>query len=267
MLRSRLRDCVSLPFRLTAPWRRLPEFLLIGAQKSGTTSLFHYLMMHPSVATNPRQRKEVYFFNKDYSRGLEFYRQYFPLKSVKGLVGEGSTVYLHSPKAPERVASSLPDVKLLAVLREPAARAVSHYYHHVKRGRETRSINEAFSPDLIERWLAGDLEDGLSYRYLNNGHYGEHLQHWLEHFSPNQLLVLKAEDLFSDPQSVYNRVCGFLGLEEFNLSNVAVHNQGPRKTNSSENLEMLHSYYSDSVDRLTKLGVIDFSWEPYAKVR
>lgn len=266
MFKSCLQACIAFPYRLSARWRRLPNFLLIGAQKSGTTSLFHYLTEHPNVAVNPRQRKEIYFFNKDYDRGRDFYRQYFPLNHVTGLVGEGSTVYLHSAHVPERAASLLPSVKLLAVLREPAARAVSHYYHHVKRGRETRSIQEAFRPDLIERWLNGNLEDGLSFRYLNNGNYVIHLKRWLEHFPSDQLLVLKAEDLFAEPQRVYDQVCSFLGLSDFELAHAKVLNRGESRQDDLEVLQSLYASYSDSVQELKDLDVINFCWKPYAEI-
>ena len=72
MFKSYIQEFIDYPYRLTAPWRRLPDFLIIGAQKSGTTSLFHYLMEHPDVVVNPRKRKEVYFFSRDYERGLNF---------------------------------------------------------------------------------------------------------------------------------------------------------------------------------------------------
>ena len=263
MLKNCLQSLSSLPYRVSAPWRRLPDFLLIGAQKSGTTSLFHYLSEHPGVAVNPRKRKEVYFFNKDYARGSIFYRQYFPLNFATGLVGEGSTVYLHCPDVPPRVAALLPEVKLLAVLREPAARAVSHYYHHVQRGRETRVISEAFKPELIERWLDGQLEDGLTFRYLNNGKYVCHLKRWLESFPSDQLLILNAEELFARPQQIYDRVCGFLALSPFQLQQVKALNRGGSRQDNAEVLERLHSCYSSSVKELMELDMIDFQWEPY----
>ena len=263
MLKSCIQEFVAYPYRLTAPWRRLPDFLLIGAQKSGTSSLFHYLMEHPDVAVNPRKRKEVYFFSRDYERGLNFYRQYFPLCWSAGLVGEGSTVYLHSQVVPERVAELLPTVKLIAILREPAARALSHYYHHVKRGRETRSVQEAFRPDLIARWMDGQLEDSLTFRYLNNGHYVSHLGRWLSYFPAQQLMLIRAEDMFSGTQKIYGRVCDYLGLRRIDLNPSKIQNAGLERGNESEIIDLLVPYYADSVRELRELDLCDFGWELY----
>lgn len=263
MLKRNLGQLVQLPYRMTASWRRLPDFLLIGAQKSGTTSLFHYLSQHPGVARNPRGRKEMYFFNQDYARGLDFYRQYFPLKSVGGLVGEGSTVYLHSEGVPARVAQALPNVKILAVLREPAARAISHYFHHVQRGREIRPIEEAFSPEILELYTAGRLEDGLSYRYLSNGDYAKHLQGWRSCFNEQQFCLLQAEALFSRSQAVYDQACSFLGLPMVELCAQPTLNIGLKKTEHLEVKTRLELFYKSSVQKLWNLELINFKWDEY----
>ena len=263
MLKRNIGQLVQLPYRMTAPWRRLPDFLLIGAQKSGTTSLFHYLSQHPGVARNPRGRKEVYFFNNDYTRGLSFYRQYFPLKSVDGLVGEGSTVYLHSEGVPSRVAHMLPDVKVLAVLREPAARAISHYFHHVQRGRETRSIDEAFSPEILEMYTRGELRDGLSYRYLSNGDYAKHLKSWRSYFNEKKFCLIQAEALFLQPQDVYDQVCRFLALPTVELSDFSTLNIGHKKAEHPETQKRLEIFYQSVVQDLWDLKLIDFKWDEY----
>lgn len=263
MLKSYIQKFVACPYRLTAPWRRLPDFLIIGAQKSGTTSLFHYLMDHPDVAVNPWKRKEMYFFNRDYERGQNFYRHYFPLCWTKGLVGEGSTVYLHSQDVPGRVSDLLPSVKLIAILREPAARAISHYYHHVKRGRESRSIQEAFRPELIARWMDGQLEDSLTFRYLNNGHYIRHLRRWLSYFPAQQLFLIRAEDMFSEGQKVYRQVSDFLGLRKIEFNPTDIQNVGLNRGSESEIIDLLVPYYSDSVRELKDLDLCDFGWENY----
>jgi hypothetical protein len=263
MLKRNVGQLLQLPYRMSAPWRRLPDLLLIGAQKSGTTSLFHYLSEHPEVARNPRGRKEMYFFNKDYARGLNFYRQYFPLKSVRGLVGEGSTVYLHSPQVPARVAQALPEVKILAVLREPAARAISHYFHHVQRGRETRPIEEAFSPKILELYIRGELQDGLSYRYLSNGDYAKHLKRWLSFIDEQHFCILQAETLFSEPQAIYDQVCDFLGLSRSELVRPSVLNVGLQKEEYLGVKARLEGFYQSSVFNLSKLELINFNWNEY----
>jgi hypothetical protein len=266
MLKRNIGQLVQLPYRVTASWRQLPDFLLIGAQKSGTTSLFNYLSQHPGVARNPRNRKEMYFFNRDYARGMHFYRQYFPLKSVGGLVGEGSTVYLSSQGVPRRVAQMLPEVKILAVLREPAARAISHYFHHVQRGRETRSIEEAFSSEILEMYTRGELLDGLSYRYLSNGDYAKHLKRWLLCIDERHFCVLQAETLFSQPQVVYDQVCDFLGLTRRGLVTPQVLNVGVGKQEYPEVKARLERFYKPLVLEFSKCSLINFSWNEYQQL-
>ena len=255
--------CLQIPYRVTAKWRRLPDFLLIGAQKSGTTSLFHYLAQHSQVAVNPRKRKEIYFFNQESNRVLEAYRQYFPLCSVPGLVGDGTTVYFHSPEVPERVHHLLPKVKLVLVLREPSARALSHYYHHVQRGREKRSTEEAFSEETLLNYEAGTLRSGLSFRYLSNGDYAYHLERWLRFFPENQILVVQAERLFREPQFVVDDVVDFLGLEQEPLLELPVLNRGVTGSKSPAITFRLQKFYQQKVEHLKSLNVMYFNWEPY----
>ena len=124
--------------------RPLPDFLVIGAQKSGTTSFFHYIAQHPKIFDH--KAKELHFFDLHYGRGAAWYRSQFPLlASVKkdSLVGEATPYYLCHPHAPKRIHGLVPDVKLIVLLRDPVDRAISHYFHEVKKGRETLSIDEA----------------------------------------------------------------------------------------------------------------------------
>jgi len=236
---------------------------MIGAQKSGTTSLFSYLTEHPQVLSNPLNYKEIYFFNKTYERGLNFYKHYFPLNFWKGLVGEASTTYLHSQKAPQRVSKDLPSAKLIVILRDPVERAISHYYHHVKRGREARSIDDAFSLEIIEQFNAGELEDSLSFRYLHNGDYGVHLEQWLKYFNATQLYIGNAEDLFSDPQSEFDQVCDFLEIERQQMARFSVQNKGMNKSHNSEILLRLREFYKPKVMHLNSLGLGTLDWEHY----
>lgn len=213
--------------QLTGPLRGLPSVLIIGAQKSGTTSLFNYLAQHPDVL--PSLRKEIHYFDFHYDRGVTWYRAHFPYTHQLrngSLTLDASPYYLVHPLVPQRAAQLLPEVKLIALLRNPVDRALSHYQHEVRGGRESLSFEEAIGQES-ER-LAGEEErlraepgyyslNHHRYSYTRRGLYIEQLRRWMKHFSRTQLLVLQSESLFRDPLAAMGRVHRFLGLPPHRL--------------------------------------------------
>lgn len=256
-----------LSFRqLNANQRALPDFLVIGAQKSGSTSLFNYLALHSAVL--PSVQKEIFYFNRYFERGGDWYRRYFPRQGDldKGgmITGEASTTYLCSPEAPERAHALIPNVKLIAVLREPAARAVSHYYHRVRAGREKRPLEIVFQEETLQRWAKGEAIEEADSVYLERGRYAAHLRNWIEFFPSDALLVLQAEQMFSDVHDVLRRVHKFLAIPEEPLEGGLIFNEGARPGKKSEEmviLERLKSVYSDMNDELKMIDNVDFNWD------
>ncbi len=208
---------------VTASVRPLPDFLILGAQKAGTTALYAYLRWHPRI-TGP-SFKEVSFFDRHYVHGERWYRAHFPPRRRR-LVGEASPSYLFHPLAPERVARMLPNARLIALLRNPVDRAFSHYQHEVALGREPLSFEAAL--DREEERMQGEVERMLrdvsyfsdawwNYTYLARGRYAEQLERWFAAFPRGQLLVLLTDELAQDPGGTYRRVLSFLGVEPRDL--------------------------------------------------
>jgi hypothetical protein len=204
--------------RATAGLRPLPDFLILGAQKAGTTALYAYLRWHPEI-TGP-SFKEVSFFDRHYAKGERWYRAHMPVRR-RSLVGEASPSYLFHPLAPERVARMLPDARLIALLRNPVDRAFSHYQHEVALGREPLSFEAAV--DREDERMQGELDRMLrdpsyfslawwNYTYVARGRYAEQLERWFASFPREQLLVLFTEELSADTARTYRRVLGFLGV-------------------------------------------------------
>jgi hypothetical protein len=204
--------------RATAGLRPLPDFLILGAQKAGTTALYAYLRWHPEI-TGP-SFKEVSFFDRHYAKGERWYRAHMPVRR-RSLVGEASPSYLFHPLAPERVAGLLPDARLIALLRNPVDRAFSHYQHEVALGREPLSFEAAV--DREDERMQGELDRMLrdpsyfslawwNYTYVARGRYAEQLERWFASFPREQLLVLFTEELSADTARTYRRVLGFLGV-------------------------------------------------------
>ena len=201
----------------TARLRPLPDFLVIGAQKAGTTALYAFLRRHPGITGPPW--KEVSYFDRQYARGPAWYRGNFPLRSRGRLVGEASPSYLFHPDAPARAAALVPQARLVALLRDPVERAYSHYQHERALGRERLSFEDAL--DREEERLAGELERmrgdpryfshaWWNHTYLARGRYAEQLERWLEHYPRESLLVLPNEELASRPAETYATVLAFL---------------------------------------------------------
>jgi hypothetical protein len=211
--------------------RALPDFVIIGAQKAGTTSLIRYLREHPDVVLEPGVG-EVHFFDNHWDKGELFYRSHFPREATLRrhrdrtgrvtVTGEKTPYYLFHPLVPERSAKTIPDAKLIALLREPIARAASHHKMNYNAGDETLSLAEAIEvePDRIDGALqqivAGTAPAGGGpanlYSYVARGRYAEQLDRWMQYYPRERLLVLRSEDLLTDPEPTYAKVLDFLSL-------------------------------------------------------
>ena len=218
-VRAVLRNAVWTYGKATAAIRPLPDFLIIGAQKAGTTALYAYLREHPGI-TGPSW-KEVSYFDRHYARGEAWYRGNFPnTLRARGLVGEASPSYMFHPLGPERVAALVPDVKLIALVRDPVDRAFSHYQHEVALGREELSFEDALAAE--DERLRGEEARMLAdptyfshawwnYTYAARGRYAEQLERWLAVFPPEQLLIVPSEEMLAEPEQTHARVLEFLG--------------------------------------------------------
>jgi Sulfotransferase domain len=253
--------------RVTARWRPLPDFLVIGAQKAGTTALYAYLRWHPAV-TGPSW-KEVSFFDRHWWRGERWYRGQFPLRSAGRLVGEASPSYLFHPLAPERVRSLLPDARLIALLRDPVERAYSQYQHEVALGREPLSFDDALEAEEertrgeVERLVADPRafsRDWWDHTYAARGLYAEQLERWLAVFPRSQLLVVATDELGEKPAETYAAVLSFLGVEPHTLDDyprVFDRDYAPMRP---ETRAALAERFAEPNRRLERLLGREFAW-------
>lgn len=213
---------------------RLPDFLIIGAGRSGTTSLARYMGAHPDVFMAPQ--KEVHFFDRYFSRGVDWYRQQFSGARMENVVGEATPAYLWARTAP-RMAHVLPDARLIAILRNPVDRAYSHYWNDRELGREPLEFAEAVGPAL--RGSPG--QDSV--RYLEEGRYLPQLLDVCRHYRREQLLVLLFENLLEDPMSAQRAASRFVGIDDdFTPSNLG------------QQINAYRSYRSRSLRMYTRRG-------------
>ena len=264
--------------RLDATSRCLPNFLVVGAQRSGTTSLFLYLLEHRLVF-GPRRAKGVHYFDTGFDRSTEWYRAHFPRRSslerlaaesgMTPAVGEGAPYYLFHPAIPERIAALVPDCRILIVLREPLDRAVSHHAHEVRRGFETLPLVEALEAEP-ER-LAGEEERLIAdpsyvspahihHAYIGRGQYAEQVERYLDRFGPDQVLVLDSAALKEDPESTVGRATEFLGLDPITDAEYPLYNKRDRDPVGAELRARFGSRFEESNARLRELVPGRLSW-------
>lgn len=258
----------------TAPARTLPDFLIIGAQKSGTTFLYQLLVQHPHV--KPSFAKEVHYFDLNFGKGDNWYRSHFPLQkrnSSPYITGEASPYYLFHPHAPRRASAVVPDAKLLVLLRNPVDRAYSHYQHQVKRGkgagRETLTFEEAIEaeermlPGEVSKMLQDEYYESLTHRtrsYLGRGIYVDQLLVWSSFFQRKQMLILKSEDLFNDTTNALERVLDLLEIRHWAPETYSIPNKREYAGVSPLVRQRLDEYYKPHNERLYEYLGVDLGW-------
>jgi Sulfotransferase domain len=192
---------------------RLPDFLIVGAMRSGTSSLSRYLAEHPAVYVAPR--KELHFFDEPdhFQLGVEWYASHFSAAPRGALLGEATQTYMYLPNALERIKQTLPGCRAIALLRDPVDRAYSHYWHNVERGYEPLSFEEAIEAEP-QRLDGADLETRLDFSYLDRGRYLVQLERLQRVFGTENLAVLLFEELAQDPHEQFSKVCSFLAVDD-----------------------------------------------------
>ncbi|KAJ7401657.1 hypothetical protein BTVI_93724 [Pitangus sulphuratus] len=195
----------------------LPKFLVIGPQKTGTTALYLFLLMHPSITSNlpsPKTFEEVQFFNgNNYHKGIDWYMDFFPTPSnvTTDLLFEKSANYFHSEEAPKRAASLMPKAKIITILIDPSDRAYS-WYQHQRSHEDPAALKFNFYEVITSGpWAPSEIR-ALQKRCLSPGWYAVHIERWLSHYPASQLLIIDGQQLRSDPATVMDEVQKFLGV-------------------------------------------------------
>ena len=263
----------------TSRARMLPGFLIVGAQRCGTTSMTRTLSQHPAVV-NAAMHKEVHYFDISYDRSLAWYRSHFPLQArarrsaatlnVSPVGFESSPYYMFHPLAPARILRDLPGVKLLVLLRDPVERTYSAHAHEVAHGYETEPYERAM--ELEESRLAGEAERILAdpsynshshqhHSYRARGQYAEQVEHLEELFGRERMHVVDSGDFFADPAPVYDEVLDFLGLPRAGLPDFQPRNARPRSAPMPASIRAaLEDHYRPHDERLARwLGRVP-SW-------
>lgn len=250
----------------TVGTRAVPDFLIVGSKRGGTTSLFNYLLMHPGVLglfPQLRGRKSTDYFFKERDRGDLWYRSHFHTRTYRRIVerrlgytpvsGEASPYYLWDPRVAPQVQQLCSGVKAIALLRNPVERAWSHYQERVHNGLEPLGFEAALAAE--DSRLAGERERMLAepnyyspahdfYSYRSRGIYLPQLQNWRTSFPTGQMLVLRSEDMYQDVQGTFDKVTDYLQIPRFSLPNTKTFNSITRSKIPADIRQELTDFYA-----------------------
>lgn len=264
--------------RPTARLRAMPDYLIVGAQRAGTTSLHHYLAQSPAVVTPPLA-KGVHWFDVNYHRNAQWYRSQFPLRRTLHTVGarcdgiavtgEASPYYLFHPAVPSRIAQHLPEVRILVVLRDPVSRAWSHYHHELARGFETLSFAAAIQAEgsrltgEADRLLRDETARSMSHQhhsYVSRGLYAEQLERLFDAVDRLRVMIIDSDDLRRDSDGVCAQIAEFLDIPPWRLEERTAHNARRYDSIPRDLAASLRERFVEPDARLAELLGRRFSW-------
>lgn len=260
----------------TSRFRVAPHYVILGGQRCGTTALNRYLWEHPNVL--PAMYKELHYFDLNHDRGFDWYLGHFPtrwrmsrLASARGgvaLTGEATPYYLFHPLVPERLTSAVPDARLIVMLRDPVARAISHYHHERRLGVETLSLPAALDAEADrlareeERLVRDPAYASFAHQHFSyqaRGRYAEQLERWLGRVPRERILIVDADRFFAAPAEGFRAVTSFLGLPPVERGSFRPHNAQDYAADDAV-VSRLRAYFEPHDGRLAELLGIDPAW-------
>jgi len=255
-----------------------PDFYIIGFAKCGTTSLFEYLISHPNV--HPPKGKEIDFFDRLYSRGINWYKVGFPFKiqkffdtvflRKKFLTGEATPRYIEHPHAINRIKEITPNAKFIILLRNPIDRAFSQHNMNVKNDYEINNFSDALKEE--PRRIANRIEKMSNdvsyyswnfdlYAYLEHGIYVDKIKRWMEVFPKEQFFIIQSEEFLKNPSKIYNNVLEFLGLANWEPKEFVLYKKREYKEKMNSDLRNeLVEYFKPHNKRLYDFLGKSFDW-------
>lgn len=260
-------------YGITSSFRVLPDFIIIGAKRCGTTSLYEHLGEHPSIIR--AKRDNLGFFNNNFHLGLNYYRSFFPTiwqknkkraKENKFMTFDVTTSYFPSPRSAVNIHASMPKIKLILIVRNPADRAYSEY-NLIKEENQT-----SFEKSVLDEIHRIQDEDSLmlqgkinypsidSNPLLRKSMYAQQLSSWLKLFSKDQILVISTEDFAVKTQETYDEIFNFLGLPHYDVKNNTKINKGSYVPMKPETRKLLIDYFEPHNKQFFEQNGKTFDW-------
>ena len=263
-------------YGITASLRILPDFLVIGVGRGGTTSCFHYLSQHPSIIGSAYD--EIGFFDENFHLGLNWYRSMFPTKFLKKkivkkfgkcLTYDVTPAYIRKPWVARRIKELFPEIKLIALLRNPVDKAYSHYHSSIKSGVQKPSFEEMVEEDIKTFQKFENTNSIIDDEYFRNyiekselgrGLYAQQLKIWFELFDPKQILILTSEELSTETNKAMNKIFQFLDLPDYEIPDTVKRSTANYTNMKMDTRKKLISFFSKYNQDLFKLLNREFDW-------
>ncbi len=257
----------------TSSIRILPSFIIVGAVRCGTTSLYYDICEHSCVL--PASYDEIGFFDSNYELGINWYKSMFPTKfkmkkieSKTGIciTGEDTPFYFWDKKSIERIKKDIPKIKLIILLRNPIDRAYSNYHLGVRLGSESLSFEDSIKKEieLLEKnndFESDKIEKFLRPRsYIAKGLYYQQIKNWFDIFSKDQILILNTENLSVNPHQTLKQIFNFLNLPNEKIQNIQNRKVGNYQKMNENTREYLKKLFQPHNEKLFKILGREFEW-------
>ena len=266
---------------MTSRLRQLPDFIIIGAGRAGTTALYSYLIQHPLIVAastdNNESVADLHFFEYIISNNIQWYKSHFPILFSKSknqknsfITGEYTSTYMYHPDVPKRIFNLLPKIKLIVILRNPIDKAYSTYQQQFRFGEYTTSFEDAINAEFRRIDLNKDFPELNSNNYdfenfvaqniIRHGVYADYLETWLKIFDRKQILILNSDDLKKSTKETLRRVFNFLNVSNYDIKDTSQVNVGKYPTINKITRKKLIEFFKPHNQRLNKLLDTEFDW-------
>lgn len=241
----------------------LPDFLIIGETKCGTTSLYNYLIKHPKIIDTKGNdekydksynTKEIRFFDRFYNKGVEWYKNCFNKTKSDEITGEATPMYFYRTITIQRILKHIPDVKLIVLLRNPVDRLYSNFYHNY---RWVDGWKNKY-PDFNIFWNSVHDPD---YYLIDKGLYYFTFIKWFEFFKKEQFYIMKSEDLYKNLQHEYSQLLKFLEVDNYIIKGITYYRKNNYPPLNKELRKKVENFYSRYNKKLVTLLGDKFNWE------
>lgn len=259
---------------ITSSIRVLPSFIIVGAVRCGTTSLYYNICEHSSVL--PASYDEIGFFDSNYELGISWYKSMFPtkfeIKKIKSktgnsITGEDTPFYFWDKKSIQRIKKNIPKIKLIVLLRNPIDRAYSNYHLGVRLGSESLSFEDSIKKEiqLLEKENSFENDEIKKFlrprSYIAKGLYYQQIKNWFDVFSKDQILVLNTENLSDKPNQTLKQIFEFLDLPNEKIQNIQNRKVGNYQKMNKDTREYLKKIFKPQNEKLFKILGREFEWD------
>jgi hypothetical protein len=261
---------------ITAPLRVLPDFMIIGMQKSGSSALYDYIIKHPNVY--PALRKETHYF--ELKKGTRWYKSYFPtvftkfyvtkIKKQIFLTGEATPNYTFFPFSAEKIKQMVPNAKFIVIMRNPVDRTFSQYQMKVRKHQESLSFEDSLKQENNRLIREANVSDDEYYNsknfnrfaYITRGRYAEQLEIWFKIFPKENIFTISTEELEKDQTGTMKKIFEFLNLSEYTINDLEKVFTGNYKDKiNSETRKKIVEYFKPHNRKLYELIGKEFDWD------